>query len=57
MLSQSTRGKVTYIPVAMKYYPRAGSNEGDGARRKAAIRFADVISQHLKRLGVPIKSI
>jgi hypothetical protein len=48
------RGKISYIPVRMNYYPRAGSNEGDGARHDAAVRFADPIAARLRKLRIPL---
>jgi hypothetical protein len=53
MMDESTNHKFSYVPVRMSYLPRAGSNEGNGARRKAAIRFADRIVSLLRERGVP----
>jgi hypothetical protein len=36
-------------------YPRAGSNEGNGARHGAAVRFADTIATHLRKLRIPLR--
>jgi len=38
----------------MNYYPRAGSNEGNGARHDAAVRFGDTIATHLRKLHIPL---
>ncbi|SRR5216683_4171867 len=54
MMQESTHGKVSYIPVRMNYYPRAGSNEGNGARHDAAVRFGDTIATHLRKLHIPL---
>lgn len=44
-----------YIPISIRYYPRAGSNEGNGARHDAAVRFGNTIVGHLRRIGVPLR--
>lgn len=54
MMEESTHRKVSYIPVRMNYYPRAGSNEGNGARHDAAVRFGDTIATHLRKLRIPL---
>lgn len=54
MMEESTHKKVSYISIPMRYYPRAGSNEGNGARHDAAVRFADTIAVHLHKLHIPL---
>jgi hypothetical protein len=53
MLEKSTRG-FSYVPIKIPYYPRAGSNEGNGARRKAAIWFGEKIATRLSNRGVSL---
>jgi len=55
MLEGSTKGKFCYIPVKIPYHPRAGSNEGNGARRDAAFWFANKIATRLRGCGVSLK--
>jgi hypothetical protein len=48
------RTTVLYIPIRMRYYPRSGAKEGNGARRDAAFRFGDRIVAHLRQLRIPV---
>jgi hypothetical protein len=54
MLEKSTEGKFSYVPIKIPYYPRAGSNEGNGARRNAAIWFGEKIAGRLRNCGVSL---
>jgi|SRR5208283_292157 len=52
MLEGSMKGKFSYVPIKIPYYPRKGSNEGNGARRNAAIWFGKKIAVRLRNCGV-----
>jgi hypothetical protein len=45
--------RLKYIPVEIDYSPRAGSNEGDGARRNAAKRFGRQVAAIFRREITP----
>lgn len=49
VIERITRGRVRYIPMNIPYFPRAGSNEGNGARREGARRFGTIIKRQLSR--------
>ena len=52
MVEDSTKGKFSYVPIKIPYHPRAGSNEGNGARKKAAIWLGKKIAARLRDRGV-----
>jgi len=52
MMADSMK-KVAYIPIRIRYLPRSGSNEGNGARRNAAVRFGNAIVTRLRATKTP----
>ncbi len=49
VVQESSKGRFTYIALHLPYHPRAGSNEGDGARRNAAQRLGDKVAALQRR--------
>jgi hypothetical protein len=56
MLESSTKRKLSYVPIRIPYHPRAGSNEGNGARRDAALWFGKTIAARLRSYGVSLST-
>ncbi|MBZ5598526.1 MAG: hypothetical protein LAN83_09395 [Acidobacteriia bacterium] len=49
VVQESTKGRFRYIALDIPYHPRAGSNEGDGARRNAAQWLGDKVAALQRR--------
>jgi hypothetical protein len=54
MIEESTKKNSYYVPIRIPYHPHAGSNEGNGARRDAALWFGKRIAARLRSVGVSL---
>ncbi len=51
-VQESTKRRFRYVPIEIPYYPRAGSNEGDGARRRWARWLGVRVVTSCRKLGL-----
>ena len=52
LVQRNFKNTFSYFPVNIPYHPRAGSNEGDGARIRWARWFADRVAARCRKLGL-----